>query len=182
VRTPEKTLVSIPTGDALLRERWLSLTTQPLYASAVDKLRTVEGRIVDAQHAGIQAEVDRLQSDRVEAETQLIRIIERLHHELNELLEPTLRAFVRSALNTVELLVRWQSILATSRSIVESSGFSWSAVSYRVTAEAMVNGNVNPLLALLVTQAQQEGAITSVEAVALLSGKQIDPQFPQVKR
>ena len=75
----DRRLVSISTGDGVLPQNWLSLTAQPLYSGAVDKLRAIETRIYDAQRAGLQSEADRLQADRVEAERQLIRITERLH-------------------------------------------------------------------------------------------------------
>lgn len=171
-------LVSIATGDGVLPQNWLGLTAQPLYSSAVDKLRDIETRVCDAQRAGLQSEADRLQADRVEAETQLIRITERLHRELEELLEPTLKAFVRSTLNAIGILVRWQSVLSSSRSAVQSTGFSPSAVPYRVTVDAMLNCSLNPALVLLIGQAQADGVITSAEALALLSGKQLDAALP----
>ena len=171
-------LVAIPTGDGIVPQNWLSLTTQPDYARLVDKLRTVEGQIMDAQHAGNQAESDRLQSDRVEVEAELIRVTEQLHQELKEILDPSARAFVRSTLNALEVFIRWQSIVSTIRLAVQVTGFCPSALPHRVTVEAIVNCDLRPALVLLVGQAQTDGAITSAEAVALLSGKQIDSRLP----
>jgi hypothetical protein len=174
-------LVAIPTGDGILPQNWLSLTTQPEYARLVDRLRTVEGQIMGAQHAGNQAESDRLQSDRVEVEAALIRVTEQLHQELKEMLDPSARAFVRSILNALEVLIRWQAIVSTIRLAVQATGFCPSAIPHRVTVEAILNCDLKPALVLLVGQAQTDGALTSAEAVGLLSGKQIDPWLPSIK-
>ncbi len=173
----DRKLVSIPSGDAILRQRWLSLPAQPLYSGAVEKLRAVEARIGEAQRAGQQAEVDQLQADRLEAETHLLCLTERLHVELHELLNPTMTAFVRYTLNALEAFIRWQAILASSRQLIQSTGFNPSALPQRLTIEALLACELRSAFAMLLAEAQASGAITSAEANQLLSGKQLTVDF-----
>jgi hypothetical protein len=179
MRIQERKLVSIPTGDEILSLRWLSLTSQPLYSSAVDRLRKIELQIHEAQQSGGGAAVDALQSDRVDAETQLIRITERLHEELEELLAPSVRAFIIGNLNAIEGLIRWQSFLAATRHAVAATGFSQSALPFYPTLAAALSWDPKPILTVLASMAQAAGVITSSEALQLHSGKQIEFNLPQ---
>lgn len=170
-------LVSIPSSDEILQQRWLSLPAQPLYASAMNTLRAIEDQIAEAQRAGQQSEVDRLQADRLEAETNLLCITQRLHVELQTLLEPTVKAFVRYTLNALEAFLRWQSILYSSRRVVQNTGFNPSALPQRLTIESILACELKPAFALLLAEAQASGAITSAEANELLSGKQLTVSY-----
>jgi hypothetical protein len=170
----DQSLVSVSTGDGILPQRWLELACQPEWTRTVARLRDVEKKIAQAQQRGQQGNVDRLQADRVEAESHLVCITERLHQELKELLQPSLALFVRGALNQLEALIRWQGFIATSRFAVLNSGFSPTALPYRVSVEAIVNCDLRPALTLLAGQAQSDGLISNAEALALLSGQQID--------
>ncbi|NGZ04310.1 MAG: hypothetical protein CV090_14820 [Nitrospira sp. WS238] len=172
-RPHDRKLVSIPSGDDILRLRWLSLPAQPLYTSAVEKLRLVETQISEAQRAGQQADVDQLQADRLEAETQLLCLTERLHVDLHDLLDPTVTAFVRYTLNALEAFIRWQSILAASRHMIQSTGFNPSALPQRLAIESILACELRSAFAMLLAEAQASGAITSAEANHLLSGKQL---------
>lgn len=174
---PARRLVSIPSGDEILQQRWFSLPAQPLYASAMTALRAIEAEITEAQRAGQQSEVDRLQADRLEAETNLLCIAQRLHIELQELLEPTVTAFVRYTLNSLEAFLRWQWILSSSRRMVQNTGFNPSALPQRLTIESILACELKPAFALLLAEAQVSGAITSTEANELLSGKQLTVSY-----
>lgn len=181
VRTQERKLVSIPTGDLILPQRWLSLTSQPLYSSAVEKLRQIEIKMHEAQQSGRCADVDALQADRVEAETQLIRITERLHQELDELLTPIVRTFIRCNLNAIEALIRWQSFLTFTRHAVDSTGFAHSALPFPGILAATLGWDPKPILTILSSMAQTAGIITSEEALQLLAGKQIEMDLVNAK-
>lgn len=170
-------LVSIPSGDEILQQRWLSLPAQPLYASAISALRAIEGQIGEAQRSGKQNEVDRLQADRLEAETNLLCATQRLHVELQTLLEPTVKAFVRYTLNALEAFLRWQSILFSSQRIIQNTGFNPSALPQRLTIESILACELKPTFAVLLAEAQASGAITSTEANELLSGKQLTVSY-----
>lgn len=170
----DKSLVSVSTGNGILPQRWLELACQPEWTRTVARLRGVEVKIAHAQQQGQQGKVDRLQSDRVEVESQLVCITEKLHRELKEILQPSVALFVRGVLNQLEALIRWQSLVATSRIAVLNSGFGPTALPYRVSVEAIVNCDLKPALTLLAGQAQSDGLITNAEALQLLSGHQID--------
>lgn len=179
MRTQERKLVSIPTGDGILPQRWLSLTSQPLYSLAVEKLRQLEIQLHEAQQSGRCADADALQADRLEAETQLIRITERLHQEIKELLTPSVRAFIRCNLNAIGALIGWQSLLAFTRQAVADTGFSPSALPFHATLTTALSCDPKPILILLATTATGAGVITNEELVQLLAGKQIPTDLPQ---
>lgn len=170
-------LVSIPSGDEILQQRWLSLPVQPLYANTMSALRAIEAQIAEAQRAGQQSEVDRFQADRLEAETNLLCATQRLHAELQVLLEPTVKAFVRYTLNSMEAFLRWQAILFSSQRIVQNTGFNPSALPQRLTIESILACELKPTFAVLLAEAQASGAITSTEANELLSGKQLTVSY-----
>ena len=174
-------LVSIPSGDALLPERWIALPGQPSYMAAMTTLRSVETQIAEAQREGRQKESDQLQADRLEAETNLLHITDRLHMDLQDLLNPTVTGFVRHTLNSLLAFLQWQLILSNSSFMVQSTGFSSSALPLRSTIDAMLALDLRPSFSLLIASAQVSQAITSAEASELLSGKQLPMSNPAVK-
>jgi hypothetical protein len=122
--TVARKLVSVPSGDALLPERWIALPGQPSYMAAMTTLRTVETHIAEAQRAGHQKENDQLQADRLEAETKLIHITDRLHMDLQDLLNPTVTGFVRHTLNSLVAFLQWQLILSNSSLMVQTQALA----------------------------------------------------------
>jgi hypothetical protein len=178
IKPSDRKLLQVPSGDSILPHRWVALPGQPLYAAAVADLRRVEYRISTAQHAGDQDEINRLQADRVEAETKLIRTSERLHLELHELLWPAVTSFVRYTLNTLQAFMRWKTILAGSRDMVLSTGFNLGALPQRLTIESMVSCDMKSVFAVLLAEAQAGGVITGIEASQLLAGQQLAVSFP----
>ena len=166
-------LVSVPSGDALLTQRWIALPGQPSYMAAMTALRTVETQIAEAQRAGRQKESDQLQADRLEAETNLLHITDRLHMDLQDLLSPTVTGFVRHTLNSLVAFLQWQLILSNSSLMVQNTGFNSSALPQRSTIDAALALDLRPAFSLLIASAQVSQAITSTEANELLSGKQL---------
>ncbi len=174
-------LVSIPSGDALLPERWIALPGQPSYMAAMTTLRSVETQIAEAQREGRQKESDQLQADRVEAETNLLHITDRLHMDLQDLLNPTVTGFVRHTLNSLLAFLQWQLILSNSSLMVQNTGFSSSALPLRSTIDALLALDLRPSFSLLIASAQVSQAITSAESSELLSGKQLPMSNPVAK-
>jgi len=180
--TGARKLVSVPSGDALIPQRWIALPGQPSYVSAMTTLRTVESQIAEAQRAGQQQESDRLQADRVEAETNLLHITDRLHMDLLDLLNPTVTGFVRHTLNSLVVFQKWQVILSNSSLMVQNTGFSSSALPLRSTIDAVLALDLKPAFSLLIASAQVSQAITSAEARELLSGKLLSMSNPIAKQ
>lgn len=179
--TGSRKLVSVPSGDGLLPERWIALPGQPSYVEAMTTLRTVETQIAEAQRAGRQKESDQLQADRLEAETKLLRITDRLHMDLQDLLNPTVTGFVRHTLNSLVAFLQWQLILSNSSLMVQNTGFNSSALPLRSTIDAVLALDLRPPFSLLIASAQVSQAITSAEASELLTGKLLPMSNPAAK-
>jgi len=179
--TGARKLVAVPSGDALLPQRWIALPGQPSYVTAMTTLRTVETQIAEAQRAGMEKESDRLQADRLEAETNLIHITDRLHMDLQDLLSPTVTGFVRHTLNSLVAFLQWQLILSNSSIMVQNTGFNSSALPLRSTIDAVLALDLRTAFSLLIASAQVSQAITSSEASELLSGKLLPMSNPIAK-
>ncbi|CBK43669.1 protein of unknown function [Nitrospira defluvii] len=174
-------LVSVPSGDALIPHRWIALPGQPSYVAAMTTLRTVETQIAEAQRACLVNESDRLQADRLEAETNLLHITDRLHMDLQDLLSPAVTGFVRYTLNSLVAFLQWQLILSNSSLMVQNTGFSSSALPLRSTIDAVLALDLRSAFSLLIASAQVSQAITSAEASELLSGKLLSMSNPTAK-
>lgn len=172
------TLALLSTGDAFLAHRWVALASQPVYVSALAKLRETKRLIHEAEESGQVDAHNASRVDLLEAEIRLTSVTDRLHQDLCGLLTPSVRALIRCHLNALEALIRWQSFLAVARVEVQSTGFALTGMPFQASVTAALNYEPKHVLALLIAIAMANGVITTDEATQLMSGKQISTQLP----